>query len=257
LSPRAGLMASSESSMNRQCNFLSVASHTLVPNFLPAQATVVDVGANVGEFSTAMAREFGCRCIAIEPSPRVFEQIPAGERLRRFNLAIAGSAGEVELHIGAESHATSMHRVHVVDYLESIRVPARTLEDFCTTANIGHIDLLKMDIEGEELGVFRSCSDDFLRGIGQITVEFHEWAGVGTKADVRQVIGRLQRLGFFTFSFARTEYLDVLFVNGRDLSRLGYAIAWANLWVPRFFRSLLRRAGLLFPASRGGAAGSR
>jgi FkbM family methyltransferase len=243
--------------MHRQCKFRSVASHTLVPNFLPGDAIVVDVGANVGEFSAAMARDFGSRCIAIEPSPKIFEKIPAGDRLRKFNLAIAGSAGEVELHIGAESHATSMHKIHVVDYMESIRVPAQTLQEFCRNSKIDHIDLLKMDIEGEELGVFRSCSDDFLRSIGQITVEFHEWAGVGTKADVRRVIGRLQRLGFFTFSFARTEYLDVLFVNGRYLSRLGYAIAWTNLWVPRFFRSLLRRARLPFLPTGAGAGGNR
>src|SRR5262249_10347793 len=102
----------------------------------------------------------------------------------------------------------------------------------------------KLDIEGAELAVFDSCGDEFLRSVGQITVEFHEWAGVGTVADVRRIVRRLERLGFFVFSFGRNVYLDVLFINRRCASKTEFALTWGAVWAPRAVRSLARRLGI-------------
>jgi FkbM family methyltransferase len=225
------------------CTFRSVASHSLVPEFLPPNAIVVDAGANVGEFSIAMADTFHCQCLAIEPSRAVFERIPSDESVRKFCFALAGSAGVVDLHVGVNSVSTAMHRTQSTAYSATIRASAQTLDEFRDSMKLDHIDLLKMDIEGEELAVLDSCSADSLRSIGQITVEFHEWIGLGTPADVRRVIRRMQGLGFYAFNMSRTNYSDVLFVNGRYMSPARFAVAWVANWVPRLFRSLLRRLG--------------
>jgi FkbM family methyltransferase len=219
----------------------------LVPDILPANPIVVDAGANVGAFAIAMAEEFHGRCFAIEPSPQVFEQIPAGTYLNKYRVALAGASGEVDLHIGGNSEATSMHKAICETYLTTIRTPAFTLEEFCRSVKINRIDLLKMDIEGEELAVLNSCSEDFLKQIGQITVEFHEWMGQGSAADVRRIIKRLRKLGFWAFNVGRTTYFDVLFVNRRNMSPTSFTISWMNLWTPRVIGSFFRR----FVARRG------
>ena len=192
----------------------------------------------------ALSREFDGRCFAIEPSPEVFEKIETNGSVRKFLFALAGKPGELELHIGANSVATTLHKASNGKYLATVRVPARTLEAFCRETSIECVDVLKMDIEGEELAVLESCSDAFLQGIGQITVEFHEWLGQGTAADVRRIIARLRALGFFEFNMGRTVYCDVLFVNGRYMSRTDYLVAWLNLWIPRFSRAVIRKLGL-------------
>lgn len=230
--------------MSPAIRFRNIASHTLVPEFLPQEPVVVDAGANVGEFSQAMTSEFRGHCYAIEPSPEIFEKIEEGEGVHKFMFALAGTPGAIDLHVGTNSVATTLHRAESGQYSTTVRVPARTLEEFCKTSKLDRIDVLKMDIEGEELAVLDSCSDVFLRGIGQITVEFHEWLGQGTVADVRKVIGRLRSLGFYDFNIGRTVYCDVLFVNRRYMSRADFTIAWLNLWIPRLVRAAFRKLRL-------------
>lgn len=227
--------------MPRLIKFRNIASHTLVTQFLPERPVVIDAGANMGEFSSAIAREFGSRCFAIEPSPRIFAGIGDGGGVSKFQFALASVPGEVELHVGANSVATTLHRAKDGEYVASVRVPSRTLEEFCRTEGIGRIDVLKMDIEGEELAVLGSCSDAFLRDIGQVTVEFHEWIGQGTVADVQGIIARMRRLGFYDVNLGRTVYCDVLFINRRCLSRFEFGLAWMNLWIPRFAAAVARR----------------
>jgi FkbM family methyltransferase len=237
--------------MRPRCDFSTVVTHTIATGFLPPNAVVVDLGANVGDFSRIMARDYRCSCFAIEPSPEVFEQIPSGDGVRKYNLAIAGTAGVVALNISSNSEATSMHRVNNATYSNvAIQVPAQTLEEFCRLEQISRIDLLKIDIEGEELAVLASCSDAFLKAIDQVSVEFHEWVGVGSEADVRRVIERFKRLGFFAFSFSRTQYLDVLFINDRKVSYQTYVSAWLRIWVPRFFRSIVRKVTSVSPGGQ-------
>ncbi len=222
----------------------TICSHTLVPCFVPADGIVIDVGANIGAFSVSMATEYHCQCFAIEPSPETFEKIPADNRLRKYCLAIAGSPGEVDLHIGEGSESTTLHRAGGERFLATIRMPARALDEFCRSTGIDRIDVLKMDIEGEELAVLNSCGDDFLRSVGQVTVEFHEWNGQGTVADVRGIIRRMRSLGFWAFNIGRTTYCDVLFVNRRYMSRASFAATWMSHWTPRVIQSLLRRLGV-------------
>jgi FkbM family methyltransferase len=219
----------------------TIATHTLVPSLVPENGIVVDVGANLGTFSQELEKEFRCRCFAIEPSPQVFERIPTSNSLRKYCLAVAGVPGEVELHIGANPEATTIHKSSSESYVSSISTSALTLQGFCDSAGIEHIDILKMDIEGEELAVLDSCTDDFLRDISQITVEFHEWMGQGTVPEVKAIVKRLNRLGFWSFNVGRTIFVDVLFVNRRHMSRTEYMFAWVHLWLPRFFQSLFRR----------------
>jgi FkbM family methyltransferase len=221
----------------------NIASHTVAPELLPAAPVVVDAGANVGEFSLALASEFHASCFAIEPSPAIYEMIPTMAGIRKFQCALAGVPREIELHLGRNPVATTMHRVESGEYKETLRVPARTLEEFCSATHIGKIDVLKMDIEGEELAVFQSCSDAFLAAIDQVTVEFHEWIGQGTANDVRWVIRRMRGLGFYEFNMGRTVYCDVLFINERRMSRVSFIACWLNLWVPRLFQGIGRRIG--------------
>ncbi len=48
-----------------------------------------------------------------------------------------------------------------------------TFRELRRRAGVDRIDLLKIDIEGAEIGMFDDCTDEELSSIGQITVEFH------------------------------------------------------------------------------------
>src|SRR6516165_9318324 len=98
---------------------------------------------------------------------------------------------------------------------ETIQVQARQLESLLAEFRAPRIDLLKMDIEGAEVGILRSLSRATLRAIGQITVEFHSDPvfGFDLHREVEDVIRSLQRQGFLSLDFSGRARLDVLFVN--------------------------------------------
>jgi len=71
-----------------------------------------------------------------------------------------------------------------------------------------------MDIEGAEIAVFRGMSDELLKSIKQITVEFHDFIPeMNMEQDVLDIISRMKSLGFACIVFSRKTHFDVLFLN--------------------------------------------
>jgi FkbM family methyltransferase len=222
---------------------VTIVSHGLCPALLGPRSVIVDLGANKGEFANAMAQQFGCRVYSVEASPETFNRIQDGPLIRKFNAAICGSSGPVKLNVSSNSEATSLKRLNSFDYVDVVTVPGLTLNEFLKNNGIAKIDLLKVDIEGAEIEMFNSCPDDFLRSIDQITVEFHEWAGISTITEVKTILRRLRSLGFSSFNFSRTNFGDVLFVNSRHMSRLNSFATFLGIWVPRIPGFALRLLG--------------
>jgi FkbM family methyltransferase len=220
---------------------IEVVNHSICPQLIKAESLVVDLGANFGDFANAMNSQFGSKVYAVEASPSTFQQITAGENLSKHNLAVCSVSGPVELNVSSNPEASSLKHLNNAKYVERITIPGITLTDFLDREAILKVDLLKIDIEGAEIEVFNSCRDDFLRSIDQITVEFHEWAGVSSLVEVETIVGRLRRLGFFVFKQTRKDYSDVLFINRRCMSRLDYFITLICVWFPRMMHYLGRK----------------
>jgi len=222
----------------------SLVHHSISPDLLTADSVVLDLGANYGAFANATASRFRCDVYAVEASPRVFAKIPAGDFVKKFNFAICGRSGAVALNISSNHEVTSLKRLDNWEYIDTIKVEGLSLDEFLKTESIPQIDLLKVDIEGAEIEVFNSCSDTFLRSIDQITVEFHEWVGGSSKTEVKDVVSRLQALGFFVFKLSRANFSDVLFVHRRHMSFIDYASTIVGIWAPRIFRYARRRLSI-------------
>lgn len=47
------------------------------------------------------------------------------------------------------------------------------MEDYCNKQNISRIDLVKIDVEGMEYEIIESLSDNFLKKITSMIVEYH------------------------------------------------------------------------------------
>jgi FkbM family methyltransferase len=220
---------------------IEVEGHTFFPSLLGRASVVIDLGANLGNFSIELARLKDCRCFAAEPSPHLFRHLQHIASITAVHAAICGKSGPVTLNVASISQASSLKRLNGFQYLDSVTVPGKTLEEFVGKMEVNRIDLLKVDIEGAEIEMFDSCSDSFLSKIVQITVEFHDFAGVMTKSAVSQVLFRMKKAGFFVFSFNRLHFTDVLFVNRRQMSWPTYWWAMTSIWLPRAFRYARRK----------------
>lgn len=135
-----------------------------VQRVLPELDTVIDGGANVGQFSRA-ALEFypGARVVAFEPNPGAAESLRSNiQGTNRFTLrrmALGDRCGEIAFNVNEYSHASSVlpiaqEALDAFPVLGATReevVPLSTLDaEFPDPEALGKC-LLKLDLQGYEL----------------------------------------------------------------------------------------------------------
>jgi FkbM family methyltransferase len=143
---------------------------------------VVDLGANVGIFSARVA-SFVRRVIAYEPIGENFVQLEKNSAGRGnvtiVREAVSSQSGTLRIYapknrtqIGVFSaHADAGHGM-VSDRYEEVN--AVTLDEAFRKHDIGHCDLLKIDVEGHEYDILHAASDETLDRIERIHGEFHD-----------------------------------------------------------------------------------
>lgn len=121
--------------------------------------TVIDVGANIGQFTNAI--KFWCpnaTIRAFEPDPDTYKVLVNNARfsdVRTYNLALADSKGNMQFYKAARSGLSSL--VKVSDAQTHIQVKTDTAD--AVLADVPKIDLLKIDVEGAELRVLRGAHE--------------------------------------------------------------------------------------------------
>ena len=131
-----------------------------------------DVGANVGDYSMALANSFGnnASIYSFEPSPLVFEKLKNNtSRFNNVNCTNAGLGSKEEtvtLYFNKENTTTgsvynrdmkhwgTSYELHAT---EQIRLT--TLDAFCESNKIERINFLKLDVEGNEMNVFSGAAN--------------------------------------------------------------------------------------------------
>lgn len=138
----------------------------------PELATVVDIGANRGQFSLAV-REYAprARVIAFEPLPgpgAIFRRVFEGDPMVCLHpVAIGAKAGEAVIHVTEADDSSSL--LPVSPFQEKLFRGCRTvateiikvgrLADFVSAQEIISPALLKIDVQGYELEALRGCDD--------------------------------------------------------------------------------------------------
>jgi FkbM family methyltransferase len=179
---------------------------------------ILDLGANIGMFTLYAAREAPqARIIAVEPFPTTYARL--GELIERnrlqsrvtaINCAVAGKAGTRTMD-SAEEIPSQYRRIYSPqtvtlnadhrgpsgaqqdDY--GVPVKTETLASLLELAGLASVDLLKMNIHGNEYDVLLSTEPGVLQRFRQIVVQYHELPAE-MNLGKEQIIENLQRLGF-------------------------------------------------------------
>lgn len=201
---------------------------------------VLDLGGSTAPFSQAISHLFGGQSHVVEAAMANFEKIEETAQIRKHHYAIAGETGPVKLWLAQdEYHWGSTQQPGQFDYDQSEEVPGITLADLMAEIGERPVDLLKVDIEGAEFGMFQSVSDDFLRSVSQITIEFHDFMDPKYITPVQEVMHRLRVLGFDSFVFTRRFHGDVAFVNSAHI-KLGLWRKFKARYLVKYGRGLQR-----------------
>lgn len=116
----------------------------------------IDIGANIGAYSLFVAAQGkpGTRILSVEPQPEIFDRLVFNIRLnpgmsiKAVDCAVADRPGELTLFLDPGNSGQSSVKIVGSGLAKPIRVPATTLQALIEAEDYGHIDALKLDVEG-------------------------------------------------------------------------------------------------------------
>lgn len=151
---------------------------------LPVEpGTVLDVGANRGQFALVAAHRWpAARLICFEPLPAAAGLLTAvvasAPRAEVHRVALAGEPGEVKMHVSKADDSSSLLSIGArqaqtfpgTEEVGLISVQAKRLDDELDVKALPAPVLLKIDVQGGELGVLKGAMRS-LRHIDVVLVE--------------------------------------------------------------------------------------
>ncbi|MDJ0639634.1 MAG: FkbM family methyltransferase [Paracoccaceae bacterium] len=158
---------------------------------------VFDIGANVGEFSLAVAAK-GASVVAIEGDPFVYRclmaNVGANTEIRTVEKVLWKEETELIYYSEPNNANSSVFEPPETDYAANeLRLQATTLDKLAADIGVDRIDLLKCDAEGAEPEVIEGGRDVLSRTRQVVFDTGAERMGEETSDDVQ---GLLENLGF-------------------------------------------------------------
>jgi FkbM family methyltransferase len=147
--------------------FYGFAAPAAAVSFAPKSGVVIDVGANLGEWSVPLAKAVGPdgRVLCCEPNPAVAEALRTTLRINNLTqaavLSVALSAHDGEGHLVVDPRDTGLSRVS--SSRAGIPVSLRRLDSIVVEHAIERLDFLKIDVEGCERQVFAGAIETLRR----------------------------------------------------------------------------------------------
>lgn len=171
---------------------------------------VIDVGANVGEFSI-MALRKGAQTISIEPDPAEFGALQANlAQGRKLNLALWNERRSMTFYSKNESGDSSL--IEIAGYSQTVTVEAHRLDDLVEQEAISHtIKLIKLEAEGAEPEIIAGGKRT-LRRTRFVAVDTGPERGLEQENTVVPVTNALIDLGFRLRRFGNQRFVQ-LFEN--------------------------------------------
>jgi len=214
---------------------------TLVERLVQPGMTVLDIGANVGQYTMIASRLVGQRGAvhSFEPEPSNFACLSRGVRLngranvRCNQIALADRQGTATLHLASESRNAGAHSLAATHHSTGsvVEVTIGTLDEYAAT--LAALDVVKLDVEGAELAVLRGGRRSIDRFHPSIVVELSDQNSrpFGYTSDV--LAGWLLDRGYLLFlvgalpleqyvtSADAPDSFNVLAVHASRVSQLG------------------------------------
>lgn len=145
--------------------------------------TIIDVGANVGQYAIASHRFYPNAIIhSFEPVPTTFLNLKANttsiENIRVYSCALGDLEGKIDFYQNEHSHASSALEVSneqkkalpITRNYKKIEVPIHTLDNFIFLSPITSPILLKLDVQGFEKNVLLG-GEVFLKKVDYLLLE--------------------------------------------------------------------------------------
>jgi len=136
---------------------------------------IVDLGANVGYSSAYFLSRFkSCSVIAVEPDPANFAVLeknvaPYSDRVTTIQAAVWPRRERLNLDLAGQGEEWGVRVKPSADGgVQSVTIP-----ELLRLSGQDRISLLKIDIEGSEIELFKSGTEEWLHHVDNIVIELH------------------------------------------------------------------------------------
>jgi FkbM family methyltransferase len=143
----------------------------VLDQLLVAGGVAIDIGANQGIYSYALARiASAVHCFEPLRSCCAYIEAAAIRNVRVYNCALSDAAGRMRLYVplaGASTVKTRASLEKMAGDCEVLEVDVATVDTF----SFPRVDFIKIDVEGAEAAVLRGASDTITRHRPALLVE--------------------------------------------------------------------------------------
>ena len=185
----------------------------IIEKFSNPGNTVMDIGANIGEWTLRMANTVGSggRVYSFEPIPLINQSLNKTLRINNLSqvtlvqLALDNRSGDSEFTIPIDANGRAIHgesrlgteegnwNVHTeVRKTKAIKVKTITLDQFASEQSIDRLDFVKIDVEGKEIGVLEGGQETFSRFTPALILE----VGCEEEKDRKKIADFLRSWGY-------------------------------------------------------------
>lgn len=168
-------------------------------HWAPPGSVVIDIGANIGDWSLPAAAAVGPsgRVLAVEPIPRMADALRKTFGVNRIlhasvaETAVSDEPGRVRFSIERGNSGGSRIGDHAQAH-DTIEVAVTTIDDLVRQEALSRVDFIKIDVEGHEPKVLAGARETLARWKPLLFVETGQEGDEGR----RQIANLLQEIGY-------------------------------------------------------------
>lgn len=179
-------------------------SDLLILNYpLDENSQIIELGGYHGYWTKTASQRFNCNILSIEPVPQFYNKLvdeidyyigtfnkPSRDKIKMENCGISTEEKTITLYMDGD--ATSSY----LESSEQIEVECHTLQYFLKKYNITKVDLIQINIEGEEYPLLENWIEiGILNKIKYIQIQFHKF-GENYEERRKNIQDKLSSIGF-------------------------------------------------------------
>ncbi len=177
--------------------------HRIIKSVDSAEATVFDVGGNIGEWTdfsikASKKENVHLRSYIFEPSQDSYQFLKikfSDKDIKIFDMALAETGGVKNFYVNGSISGTNSLEPKLNSRVAEVQ--AITLDDFIKINRINRVDFVKCDVEGFDLSVIKGARNSLKNNIIRaLQFEYnHRW--IANRAYLQDVFDEAAAAGYF------------------------------------------------------------
>lgn len=169
--------------------------------------TVIDIGANQGEYALWAARKTTAsgKVLAFEPMDEVFAQLKENislnpnynDTIHAIQMGLSDNPGEINLYgkKGSNEGVNTIYPTPEHTFLIQ-KIKLDTLDNQLENLNSGQVDLIKIDVEGAELQVLKGATKSLAQYRPFLIIEINKEACKSAGYEAQDILEFLMNFGY-------------------------------------------------------------